>query len=199
MTPEISIANAVVVAGKIGSGKSSLGKKISETFGLEFVSFGDLVRAKVLELGLESTRENLQDTGQKMVNELGPHGILQKALFHSNIKSGQSIVFDGVRNRAVLAEIKKISRTTVVLFLKLDDRVRYHRNILKNPAGHSISFRDFLATSNHPIEEKIEQLADLSDLSIDSAASVEDVWNQVSEALAFLCGISPRAIEHRNR
>lgn len=183
MTPDFSLANAIVVVGKSGSGKSTIVDKISKIHALKVVSFGALVRATALDRGLDENRSTLQEIGQNMFTDMGPYGILKGAMVHSGIKSCDSIVFDGVRDRAVLEEIRKISHTTVVVFLQLDVRRRYSRSLLKNP---SISFREFVTTGNHPIESGIPQMAALADVLVDSALPIQDVWERVSEGLARL-------------
>jgi len=117
MMPPVSLERALVIAGKMGSGKSTAVRAIAEKLGLKIVSFGDLIRAKALERGVQQARETLQQIGHEMLVTGGPRCLLRAALENAGVESGESVVFDGVRDRLVLDEIKAVTNTIVTFYL----------------------------------------------------------------------------------
>ena len=93
---------AVVVCGRIGSGKSTAVDFVTAEFGFRAVSFGRYVRHLAERRGTPSTRDELQDLGDCLFRSRGSSGLLKDALEHFGISGHDSVVFDGVRHPEIL-------------------------------------------------------------------------------------------------
>jgi dephospho-CoA kinase len=179
---KMDIGLSLVVCGKICSGKSSAIKFLIEKYPLSKVSFGDLVRRKASELGLEPTRESHQRLGYELFTNSGAKILLNEAL--DNLKSSASkyVVFDGVRHVSILTEIEAISRSTIVIYLEAEENIRFKRYQSKSPET-KISVDDFRNIDNHPIEQGIQGLSRQADIIIDSSEPFELVCQRITDLL----------------
>lgn len=188
MMPPVSLDTALVIAGKMGSGKSTAVRAIAEKLGLKIVSFGDLIRAKALERGVQQARETLQQIGHEMFVTGGSRCLLRAALENAGIESGESVVFDGVRDRLVLDEIKAITKTMVTFYLDVGDFQRFERYLSKSPTESSMTFEEFQCIDGHPIEAGIGQLANKADLVIDARLPIRRVLDQIHKGMTNVAG-----------
>jgi dephospho-CoA kinase len=180
----ISLNKAVVICGKIGSGKSTAIHALSTKLGYKVVSFGSLIRDKAVDLGIGDSRAILQELGYKMFVDLGADKLLLAAIEHANLQSGDRALFDGVRHHLVLSAIKSIAGEVATIFLCVDSGERYRRYVAKHASVSFTTLEQFQAFDDHPIEKGIEEIAGMADLVIDATSSPETVLAQVVEKLA---------------
>lgn len=186
MMPIVSLDRAVVIVGKMESGKSTAVRAIAEELGLKVVSFGALVRAKAADQGLDDSRATLQDLGQRMFTSLGAGHLLQAAMEYAGVQNGDSVVFDGVRHHFVLDEIRAIGNATVTCYLDIDDRQRYERYLTKSQSDSSLTFKEFQRIDRHSIEVGVEQLASTADVVIDAKLPLCRILHQIQLGLKAL-------------
>jgi len=109
--------------------------------------------------------------------------LLRAALENAGVESGESVVFDGVRDRLVLDEIKAITKTMVTFYLDVGDYQRYERYLSKSPAEYLVTFDEFQRIDRHPIEAGISQLASKADMIIDARLPIRRVSDQIHKGL----------------
>ena len=184
MIPPMSLHKTLVIAGKIGSGKSTVVRAIAEMLGLKIVSFGDLIRAKASERYHHQDRQTLQQIGYELFVSEGSRKLLAAALENAGVESGESVVFDGVRNLLVLDEIKATTETMVTFYLEVDDFHRFERYVSKSRLSSSTTFGDFQFIDGHPIESGISRLASNADLIIDARLPIDRILDQIHDKLS---------------
>ena len=170
---------AVVVCGRIGSGKSTAVNFVAAEFGFKAVSFGRYVRHLAERRGMPSTRGALQDLGDCLFRSRGSSGLLQDALGHFEINSHDSVVFDGVRHPEILADVRQASEATIAVYLEVNQEERFHRHQTRQAYGCSLE--EFLIVDGHPVEAGIAMIADHCDPVVNavcSAAAVQDVLRE---------------------
>ena len=167
---------AVVVCGKIGSGKSTAVDFVTAEFGFKAVSFGSYVRHLAERRGMPSTRDELQDLGDCLFRSRGSSGLLQDALEHFGVNSDDSVVFDGVRHFEILADIRRAAEATIAVYLEVNQEERFRRHQTRQVSGQSLE--EFLTIDRHPVEACIGMIIDHCDLVVNavcSAAIVQEV------------------------
>ena len=167
---------AVVVCGKIGSGKSTAVDFVTAEFGFKAVSFGSYVRHLAERRGMPSTRDELQDLGDCLFRSRGSSGLLQDALEHFGVNSDDSVVFDGVRHFEILADIRRAAEATIAVYLEVNQEERFRRHQTRQVSGQSLE--EFLTIDRHPVEAGIGMIIDHCDLVVNavcSAAIVQEV------------------------
>ena len=174
---------AVVICGKIGSGKSTTVAFITSEFGFKAISFGSFVRHMADVKGTPSTREGLQDLGDCLFRSRGSAGLLEDALEYFGVTGDDSVVFDGVRHSDILAGVRQAAETTVAVYLKVNQEERYRRHQARQPSTKSME--EFLAIDQHPVEVGIGGLIEHCDLVVDATRPAVDIQNLLRDRLSL--------------
>ena len=167
---------AVVICGRIGSGKSTAVDFVTAEFGFKAVSFGSYVRHLAALRGTPGTRDHLQDLGDCLFRSKGSSGFLEDALEHFRIDSHDSVVFDGVRHPEILADIRQAAAATIAVYLEVNQEERFRRHQARQASSWSLE--EFLIVDGHPVEASIAMITDHCDLVVNavcSAAAIQEV------------------------
>lgn len=166
----------VGIAGAIGSGKSELSRALARELDAERVSFGDLVRREAEARGVKPTRENLQQLGEQLIDELGAPGFVRQVL--TEHPPANLLVIDGVRHLAVDEALRKIAAQYMLVFVTVDDDTRRRR--LAARKGHDV---DLAVLDQHSTEHEVPLLSVRAATVVDgtdSGAAVERVRELLS-------------------
>jgi cytidylate kinase len=154
----------IAIAGRIGSGKSSISIILASELGWKRASFGDFVRSVAAKRGQEPCREVLQEIGAELeAND--PSAFCKEVLASAGWRSGEAVVIDGIRHESILAILKKLVAPLPVFFvyLEAEDDTRKAR-----VAQRERIEADLLPTVElHSTErDVISRLPDLADLRL---------------------------------
>lgn len=174
---------ALAICGQICSGKSSVIKELSISYGWDIVSFGRYIRS-LIDIRQEApTRATYQSLGQKLFAERGPKLFLQDTI-EFNQPASAIHIFDGVRHVSIIEELKEFYASTFVIYLNVSDLERYNRFISRASKDDPIiSYDQFLAICQHPIEQGITQVASIANTQINAAKPFQDVMAEVKSKL----------------
>ena len=103
----------IAVVGPVGSGKDLISDILSSEYGFGKVSLGDSLREELIENGIELTRENLQNEGDKVRKEKGADYLARKV--SKNLQREKNYVFTSIRNPAEIEFLKSIFEEMIVL------------------------------------------------------------------------------------
>ena len=112
-------------SGRIGSGKTSVSRRVAETLGAAWTGFGDFVRAVAASRSLDaSSREVLQTLGAQLLQDHGPAWLCQQVIARAGWDGHRPLVVDGVRHVDVLNEIGRqlSAHRNVLFYLDLPDQ-----------------------------------------------------------------------------
>ena len=158
----------IVLASRIGAGKSTLARALAEVSGLPIVSFGQYVKSITTERKLPLSRENLQTVGEELVAN-DPKEFTRRALASIDFRIGA--IVDGLRHQTVLTEIRSLAPDlpVAVIFIQVADAIR-----LERLTARGMSANEILRANNHPMELALEeQLLPLADLVLDGTIPAE--------------------------
>jgi adenylate kinase family enzyme len=122
-------AKKVVVAlsGRTKSGKSTVAEALADHLGWPSASFGNFVRSEAASRGIGETREELQDLGEALIEDLGWEEFCLRTLCHVELE-GSSVpcIVDGVRHVDALTTLRKIFQPVPVhlVHLEVPDELR---------------------------------------------------------------------------
>ena len=173
---------AVVVCGRIGSGKSTAVEFVAAEFGLKAVSFGSYVRHLAAQRGMPRTRGQLQDLGDCLFRSRDSSGLLQDALEHYGVNPDDLVVFDGVRHPEILADIRQAAKATIAVYLQANQEERFRRHQARQCHGWTVE--EFLVADQHLVEAGNNILIEQCDLVLDAALSETAVLNVLRDQLA---------------
>ena len=169
--------SAIGVAGRVGSGKSSLSTLLSEQSGWPIVRFGDFLRGVAEQRGLPTDRQSLQQLGIEYIGRgWGP--FCSEVLESAGWRPGTSVIFDGIRHAEAVQALNELlspGRLFVVL-LAADDGMVQTRLRLRDGEG-----TDLRRIESHPSDDRVaDRLHSVTDMVLDAALSLptlaERVW-----------------------
>jgi len=105
----------ICIGGEIGTGKTTLSKKLNFIFQYEVVSFSKIIINQLLKRGKNVDRKSVQKFGLILNNKYGYSGKLDWIINHSNkVDWTKPMIIDGLRNREVYQQCKKKFNTTLI-------------------------------------------------------------------------------------
>lgn len=120
----------LALAGAQSSGKTTLARAVAARTGAAYVGFGDLVRDEAARRGLGGSRDELQELGQALLDELGGSLFSERALDAEGVARGtRPVVWDGVRHPEVLHALRELYAPVPVTLVTLapDEAARRRR------------------------------------------------------------------------
>jgi dephospho-CoA kinase len=171
----------LALAGKINSGKSTIGSIYARFYDCPYVSFGEYVRYITKQRGLPDVRENWQKVGEELF-ETDANLFCRAVLAQADWKPGQSLVVDGIRHTKIsdlLRDIVAPSRY-VLTVVEVDEQIRKERlhregfdqnDLIEHIESHSTESQiktilpqiaDFVIDGNEPLPKLIERLRAIS-------------------------------------
>ena len=173
---------AVVVCGRIGSGKSTAVDFVAAEFGFKSVSFGGYVRHLAAMRDMPRTRGQLQDLGDCLFRSRDSSGLLQDALEHYGVNPDDSVVFDGVRHPEILADIRQAAEATIAVYLEANQEERFRRHQARQCNGWTLE--QFLVVDQHLVEAGNSNLIEQCDLVLDGTRPTTVVQNMLRDQLS---------------
>jgi dephospho-CoA kinase len=167
----MQISSVVIVCGKICSGKTSLINMLTQTFGGNIISFGLMVKEKLIEKNRDISRTNLQGLGYHLFKTMSSRDLINEAIKYAKINSN-IVYFDGVRHPNILFELQKLYVNNFVIYLKISEAIRFERYRSKY-AMPDLSLDEFRTIDNHPIEIGTDLLEKNANIVLDSAGPIE--------------------------
>lgn len=147
------------IAGKIGSGKSTLSKYAAAKLGWKYSGFGNVVRHYASLKNIEPTRLNLQNLGQHMV-ETDIIGFCRHVLQMATWQKTQGLIVDGIRHTDVASSLKNLVSPDdfKLVFLEIADKLRSNR---LNTTSHEIAEVDTHISEQQVLNYEVKEMADL--------------------------------------
>jgi len=159
----------IVLASRIGAGKSTVAHALHRLTGFPVVSFGQYVKNIASNERIGSSRENLQDLGERLVS-LNPVSFTEGALSNIDLRGGA--IIDGLRHSAVFDALGSIASgiRIVLIFLQTSDDLRFERLLARGMSSEEIRKAD-----GHVMEQSVEvTLFPAADLVIDGSSSSDE-------------------------
>lgn len=158
------------LAGRIGTGKTSVGKAVATRLGCRMTSFSTFLRSEALELGVEPTRKALQDLGTEWI-EKGWDRFCTTVLNHVGWKAGEDLVVDGIRHFGAVESLRSlIGSDFFVVFIDPPGKAEWERRLLTKGIS---SIADLEELESHAAEAETSLVGSVSDLRISGDATIE--------------------------
>jgi dephospho-CoA kinase len=175
----VSVEVALGIAGRIGSGKTSLSASLADRLRCPRASFGDYVRSIAIDRGLDAgDRRVLQDTGDDLI-AAGWRTFCEDVLRSAGYAGGV-VVVDGIRH----ADASQMMRTLVsptpwlVVAVRSEDATRWSRL-----ASRGFDDAGTTEAESHPNEREVKSVIASADLVVSSESSL---MNAVEVVMGWL-------------
>ena len=165
------------LAGGIASGKTTLARGLHEAVpGSGVVSFGDVVRRRVAELGLSQDRASLQRVGEQLI--AAGWSTFVAALLRDVEPGSNLLIVDGVRHvealDALRAAVPQVPQRLV--YVAVEEAVQRRRLAARGESVEALA---------HPMEQNLDTLRARADLVVASDRSIRDVLHQILDLLGY--------------
>lgn len=171
----------VCLAGKIGSGKSSLSDALATSLGWTRAGFGDYLRALITDNGGDpNDRRALQELGLTLVST-DARSFCAGLLATTEFLPGNNLLLDGIRHVAVLGVIRALvaPSSTKLIFVAASADNRIDR-VSERPGG----FQDLPRAESHIVESELsDALPACADLILDADRPFECVLADCTNAI----------------
>jgi cytidylate kinase len=170
----------LVIAGSIGSGKTTLTRALASALGARHAGFGDFVRAQAEARGLDPTnRQVLQDLGHHCVEHDAP-GFLSDTLAWAGHGSEDLLVLEGLRHAPILSALQALGDQERVEYIFLD--TPFDERLRRRSSG-GITREELKVADAHPAEaELVGRLRSAADLVLDGRRPTDEL---VADVLAW--------------
>ncbi|WP_019991040.1 AAA family ATPase [Rudanella lutea] len=172
----------IAFSGKIGSGKTTLTTALATRLDWPRISFGDYVRSYAIEHHIEPTRENLQNIGERLLDNDAEQfcaSVLSQVVWRSN----GNLIIDGVRHISVLNIIKRLVNPFkfIHIHIEVDERTRIER------LQSRYSSEQVLTIDNHSTEHDVKaQLKQEADIVLSTVLTTNEMIDQIVEVLGLI-------------
>ena len=168
-------------AAPIEAGKTIISAGVATRLGAPCVSFGGYLRRLAQEMGLDVTRENLQDLGDQLVRR-DVRAFCEEVLKQHPWQPGRPLVIDGVRHVEVLEVLSEILAPAKGYLIYINvDRTTQSKRLEHDELRHKKPLEEL---ERHPTELQVRsKLPDRAALVLDGTQSPEELTERV---IAFL-------------
>jgi len=158
---------AIIICGRICSGKTYTADLISKKNAYPIASFGGYLKSYSEKNFLPIGRKALQDLGEEFI-KTKPEHFLNEVIDYS-IGNSDSIIIEGVRHISIFQLIKDLAETTISIFIEADIQTRYDRYCSRiNNSDDFKTFEQFIMLDKHSVEKEIQSLKPLCDITLNS-------------------------------
>jgi predicted NUDIX family phosphoesterase/adenylate kinase family enzyme len=176
----------LVVAGRIGSGKSETANYLSQRLQCSLIRTGDLVRElmespPITEIG----REEFQARAYKFISAEGGTKKLAEAIANQIASEPSNrVIVDGIRNLDTFEHLEKMCPGGVgLLFVQTPPDVAFDMYRAREAGTLKFSYRDFLKVYDAPVEEEISSLGRRANAYIYNSFGMEAFRRTLDELL----------------
>ena len=181
--------------GRIGSGKDTIINYLHRRCGFPVYSLGDMVRDLVAEEQQETTRENLQETAQRLIEIHGDDFFVRQLIGKLEEDAPDAAGISGIRKPHDAKTFKEQYASNFILahVRVKDPETRFMRLRQRKDPRDPEEFEDFLIQDQR--EEDIFQIGEtlaMADEVLSNDGSIEDLHQQIEEKiispyLAIIC------------
>lgn len=168
---------AVGVAGRIGSGKTTLASELANNIECPRASFGDYVRSVAQTRGLDvADRTALQDLGDQLIGE-GWDAFVDAVLRKAGYASGP-IVIDGIRHRMAIDTLRSRLAPTRLVIAAVDLSDDERRQRLRD---RGLDSDDVASADAHANESEVDAVIRAADIVVPANLTVDEACATVLE------------------
>ncbi len=170
------------LTGPNASGKGEAALYIKSK-GFAYHSLSDILRKESKKLGIEPTRENLIELGNKLRSEFGPSVLAERVI--ERLSGEENHIIDSIRNPAEVAAFRKRGGF-VLLGIDAPVEKRFKRSLERNRPGDAKTLYDFIEkegreNKSDPESQQIRRCLSMSDAVIVNDANLEGLHRKIDE------------------
>jgi cytidylate kinase len=154
----------VGIAGRPGSGKTTVARAVAPKIAARVLSFGHFFR------GLAGD-SNVQDFGANYIASRSSAAVVEEFLDFYGVAAGEPVIVEGVRHVAIWKALAARAQSAFLIYLHAEQRVLEHRIDIRS-SRRDVNAKDRL---QHRVESEHNELRELADQVVVSRTVVDSV------------------------
>jgi len=158
--------------------------------GFTKISLSDIIREHCSKEGIEHSRDNLREMGNRLREKYGPDYLAQEALRRMQSSDKKTnYVIPSVRQTAEVNILRK-DPEFVLWEIYAPQKIRYKRLLerARTEDEKSITFEEFVAKEevekgDGPNCQQVDKVIDMADKKIDNSGDFNSLYNNINSAL----------------
>ncbi|MBT7101957.1 AAA family ATPase [archaeon] len=176
------------IAGRIAAGKETLTKFLRDK-GVNYFETRRILSETLEEMGLEASRSNMQDLGDRWRGEGGAGALMEKILEKINYKDEDWII-DSLRNGGEAEFLReKLGKDFVLISVDAPREIRFKRIVDRGKKSDMLNWDNFLKVDErddfdkeNPMGQQTGRLIGMSDHVIMNDGILEDAMSEIKKA-----------------
>ncbi len=178
--------NKIIVglAGKIASGKETVGKYLVEKMDGKKIKFSDPLRQILDILDLPDSRQNMQTLSTVVRQNFGGNVLAQAMMKLVARLENKLVVIDGVRRVTDIENFRQLKNFFLV-YIDASSKKRFERCVQRkeNPGDGEMTRGEFDRKDNAEAEEQIESLKKEADFVVKNDGTMEELYLEIENLL----------------
>jgi dephospho-CoA kinase len=180
------------ITGRIGAGKETLTKFFRDN-GFNYYETSKILKDELIRIGVDVTRSNMQDLGDKWRKEDGPGALMKRLL--EKIDKSENCIIDSLRNSGEIDFLKNNVKDFVLVAVDADQKLRFERIVSRGKLSDPKTWEEFLAVDerdyfdpNNPNGQQVGKCIKRADYLItnngevgNSMKEIENIWEEIKE------------------
>jgi len=164
------------------AGKDTFADYLVNSYGFVQLNLSDVLKERLLEKGMEPTKENMSLLGDQWRRKFGMDIVMRKTL--EKAKAFPNVVITGLRSVEEVKYFNSSPEKIVLIAITADARVRFER---KNQDDEQ-SWQDFFNRDNRDIKNKgLDKVLNMADYTLENNfSSKEQFYHVIDKVMAKL-------------
>ncbi len=175
------------LVGEMAAGKSTATEYLKQKYSAATFRFSDMLRDVAKRLHIEASRANLQNLSTVLRQNFG-EDLMSKVLAADAAESTHDfIIIEGIRRPTDAVYLKELPGFHMVA-LVAEERTRFDRLKLRseNSDDQTKTWEQFQTDGKQESEQKIKEVAESAEFTIDNNGSKDDLYRQLDEIVRKL-------------
>lgn len=175
------------ITGTLGAGKGTVVDYLVNKKGFRHYSMSGFLKEKLVNKGLEPTRDNLRIIANEIRTKYGPDYIIKK-LFNRAKKENSNVVIESIRNPKE-AEFIKSQKNGYLFAVDANCKTRYIRIQKRNSEKDNITFKKFKeqekkeSQSKDPNAQNLPRCILMADFKLDNNSTISELYEKVEKTI----------------
>lgn len=175
------------ICGTIAAGKETLTSFLREK-GFVYFETRQIIIEELKKLGLELTRENMQNWADEQREKFGADALMKIMLERANQDRSKDYIFDSLRNDGEAVFLRKNVKDFILIGVDAPREMRFKRIIERGKPSDPKNLDEFLKIDErdlhdkeNPLGQQTQKLLDMADFKIMNDKDLNSAMKQIKE------------------
>ncbi len=172
------------IVGENASGKTTATEYLKKKFNAVTFRFSDMLGDILKRIYIEPTRSNFQILSTILRQNFSEDIMSKVIAADAKNSTAEVIITEGVRRPTDVTHLKELSNF-ILIYIKTEERKRFERLATRGekPDDATKTWEEFQAEGHQEAEQKILEIAQTANFTIDNNSSLENTYSQLDSVV----------------